>query len=312
MLMKQQAATYWEEWTAAAGEGWNQFWFSPRSSQQLALVRIATGLTALLYFIGYAGDLVRWLGPNSLLPMETVRQLLNDRANFHYSLLALATKPGELLFFEVVAFVAAGCLTIGLFSRVAAGVTLTMLLSYVHRAPMISGLSEPILAMLLFYLCFVPAGEWFGVNAWLQQRKTGEEPPASVFANLGTRLIQVHLAAFVFMMGMSKLSSEPWWNGEAIWFLIAQTRSRPVNLTFLRSSTFLLNFWAHAIVALEFAFPILIWNRFARPLLLVIGPVLWLSIGIVGGHLLFALAMCAATAAFYPFSEESAGRTVSR
>jgi hypothetical protein len=311
VLLKQSATTYWEDLSNAVATGWDAFWFSTRSSQQLSIVRIATGLIALLYFASFATDFSRWLGPNSLLPVETVGRLLQDdiRTNYHYSLLALAKQPTELMALQGVAFVGAACLAIGLFSRVAAGITLVMLLSYVHRVPMVSGFSEPVLAMLLFYLCFVPSGEWFSVDAWLRRRKSGDDPQPSVMANLGTRLIQVHLAAFVFMMGMSKLSSEPWWQGDAIWYLIAQTQSRPVDLTALRASPFTINAWTHAIVAFEFAFPILVWNRLARPLLLVIGTVLWLSLALVSGHLLFALAMIAASAAFWSWSEPTPTKT---
>jgi hypothetical protein len=310
MLMRQQAETYWEQWTEAVGEGWNQFWFAKRSSQQLALVRIITGLVALLYFIGFAGDYARWLGPSGILPLETVNDLLQDRTrlNYHYSLLTVAQGSTELMVFQALGLIGAVGLTIGLFSRVSAALTLTILLSYVHRVPMISGLGEPILSMLLFYLCFVPSGEWYSVDAWIRRRKTNEDPPPSVFANLGTRLIQVHLVAFVAMMAMSKLSRQPWWEGDALWYLIAQTRSRPINLTFLRASPFVLNAWAHAIVLVECLFPVLVWNRFARPILLVIGPLLWLSLGIVSGHLIFALAMCGASAAFWQWSEAPSSR----
>lgn len=308
MHAQRLAASYWEELTESVGKGWNAFWFSQRSSQQLAAVRIATGVIALLYFASFASDFNRWLGPKSLLPAESVGRLLQDdtEANYHYSLLTLAKKPAELMFLQGVAFVGAICLTMGLFSRTAAIITLVMLLSYVHRVPMVSGFSEPVLAMLLFYLCFVPGGEWFSVDALMRRRKSGAEPGPSVMGNLGTRLIQVHLAAFVFMMGMSKLSAEPWWQGDALWYLIAQTRSRPVDLSGLRSSPFIINAWTHAVVAFEFAFPILVWNRFARPILLVLGPLLWLSLALVSGNLLFALAMTAASLAFWSWEETPA------
>ncbi len=306
MLMNKQAVTYWEEWAIAVGQGWNQFWFTPAQSQPLAVVRIATGLLAMVYFLTFTGDLTRWLAPDSLLPQETVNRLLGGDAegvrNYRYSLLSLATKSNELWIFHSLALAAAALLAAGLFSRAAAAVTLVMLLSYVHRVPMISGLAEPILCPLLFYLCFAPSGEWFGVNAWLKRRKTGENPQPSVFANLCLQLIQVHLAALVFMMGMSKLAQQPWWVGDAMWYLLAQTRSRPFDLTFLRGSPFVLNAWAHTIVAFEFAFPILIWNRFARPLLLIVGTILWLSIALASGHLIFALAMIAASVAFWQWS----------
>lgn len=311
MYAKQQAATYWEELTVAVGEGWNRFWFTPASSKPLSLIRIMTGLLLIVYFLSNTGDLRRWYGSEGLMPPATVRNLTSgpDLPNYHYSLLYLAKKPNELWIFHGIGLLAAGCLAIGLYSRVAAAVTLGIMLSYVHRVPMISGLAEPIFAPLLFYLCFAPSGEWLGVNAWLKQRKSKDEPPPTILANLSLRAIQVHLAALVFMMGMSKLAQENWWTGDAVWYLLAQTRSRPLDLTFLRNSPFIINAWTHAFVAFEFAFPILIWNRFARPILLIAGALIWLSIAVAAGHVLFALAMIAASVAFWSIPEPVKSRS---
>jgi hypothetical protein len=301
-MFNQQTATYWEEWTAAVGEGWNRFWFTPASSKPLSMIRIAMGLLLIVYFLSNTSDLLRWYGSEGLLPPATVRTLTSggNLPQFRYSLLNHVSKPSEVWIIHSIGILAAGCLAAGLFSRAAAAITLVVLLSYIHRVPMISGLGEPIFAAVLFYLCIAPSGEWFGVNAWLKQRKSPGEPQPTVLANLTLRMIQVHLAALVFMMGMSKLSQENWWIGDAVWYLLAQTRSRPVDLTFLRNTPFLINAWTHAIVAFEIAFPILIWNRFARPILLIIAVPLWLSIAAATGHLLFALAMISASIAFWP------------
>lgn len=311
MLMKRKTETYWQEWAVAVGEGWNEFWFARASSKPLAVVRIMTGLLVLVYFLSFTGDLKRWFAPDGLMPLESVNRLMTPESgtSYRYTLLSLVSKPSELYIFHSIGIAATVCLAIGLFSRVAAGVSLAILLSYIHRVPMITGFAEPILAPLLFYLCFAPSGDWLGVTAWLKQRKSGEEPEPTILANLSLRVIQVHLAALVFMMGMSKLSSENWWMGEAVWNMLAQTRSRPVNLSSLQSSPFLLNFWAHALVAFDFAFPILIWNRFARPVLLICAVIAWLSIALAGGHLLFALTMITASIAFWQFQDDSVSET---
>lgn len=301
-MLNYQTTTYWEEWTAAVGDGWNQFWFTPASSKPLSLIRILMGLLLIVYFLSNTGDLLRWYGGESLLPIQTVRNLTSgaDLPHYRVSLFQIATKPSEVWIVCTIGIAAAGCLALGIFSRVAAAITLVILLSFVHRVPMISGLAEPVFAAVLFYLCIAPSGEWLGVNAWLKQRQSADEPQPTILANLTLRMIQVHLAALIFMMGMSKLSQENWWMGDAVWFLLAQTRSRPVDLTFLRNTPFLINAWTHAIVAFEIAFPILIWNRFARPILLIIAIPIWLSIAVAGGHLLFALAMITASIAFWP------------
>ncbi|WP_425617545.1 hypothetical protein NA78x_001225 [Anatilimnocola sp. NA78] len=314
MLLKEQTVSYWDDLTSTIGAGWNHFWFTPASSQPLAIVRIGTGLLALAYFLSYWGDLTRWFATNGLLPPQTVERLTQQDGviNFNYTALKFATNPGELWVFEIIALVAATLLAAGVLSRISAIVTLAMLLSFVHRAPMISGFGEPLLAMLLFYLCIAPSGEWFSFDGWLKRRRAGdrvnETAKPSVMANIGIRLIQVHLAAFVLMMGLSKLSSEPWWTGDAVWYMIAQTTSRPVNLTSLRSSPFVINAWTHALLAFEFLFPVLIWNRLARPLLLGIGLVLWLSLALISGHVIFCLSLIVAASIFWPWNVQPVTR----
>jgi hypothetical protein len=129
-------------------------------------------------------------------------------------------------------------------------------------------------------------------------------PPSEVaptyWATLSLRLIQVHLAAFVLMMGTAKLNGDVWWEGEGIWHLLAQTHSRPIDLTALRGAELLVNFWTHAVVFVELAFPILVWPRLTRPLMLIAAVAVWLSLVLATGLWLFSLALIVASLAFVP------------
>jgi hypothetical protein len=159
------------------------------------------------------------------------------------------------------------------------------------------------LALLLFYLCIAPAGKYLSVDAWLARRSAAsvlrsEASPLSLAAAVSLRLIQVHLAAFIAMSALTKINGNAWWNGEAIWVLMAQTHSRPLDLSGLRDYVLLLNAWTHAIVIFELLFPVLIWNRLARPILLVAGVVLWTSLALVTGLGLYAATLIVGTLAF--------------
>ena len=85
-----------------------------------------------------------------------------------------------------------------------------------------------------------------------------------------------------------------------IWHLLAQTLSRPVDLSVLHDWHYFVNFWTHAVAYFELAFPILIWNRHARPLLLGLGVLLWGSLMLATGLLLFSLTLIVASLAFVP------------
>jgi len=184
--------------------------------------------------------------------------------------------------------------------------TLIVVLAYVHRGPMIMGLFEPVLTMVLFYLCFSPCNRRYSVDRWLANRRrrlsaaetTSADAQPSVAANVCQRLIQVHVAGLYLMMGLTKLGGEDWWSGDAMWWLIAHSDSRLADLTFLHRHEYLLNLWTHGVVVLELLFGVLIWRPLARPLLLAAAGIHWISLGAITGLLSFSVMMLIANLSF--------------
>ena len=299
------------------GDGWNRFWFTPRDPWGLCLIRVLTGIVALYWVISYSGDLVRWFGPEGLLPESTVNELTGASQRvagggtvrvFHWSYFYFLETPVELWIAHAGSILVVGLLTVGLFTRVTSILSLVVILSYIHRAPMISGPLEPVLAMTMTYLCIAPAGAALSVDAWMRARKSagdasgsldGQPSIDSVAANISWRLIQVHLAGFYVMMALNKLGgSEVWWTGQAVWQLIAKSETRLVDLTFMYPSEYLLNLWTHSIVLFELAFGVLIWNRVARPLLLIAAVPVWGSLALITGLTSYCAMMLIVNLAF--------------
>ena len=287
------------------GSAWNRFWFAPSDPLTLCVLRILAGLAALYYHASYTFDFILWFGPRGLLAGETVQELAGD---VHPSPLFFTDAEPALWVFHVVGFVVLLSFTAGLLTRVTSILSLLVILSYVHRAPMLTGLFEPVLTMLMFYLCLAPAGAYLSVDSLLGRRKSSADGPhdagelhgclKSSWATVATRLIQVHLTAFYLVMASNKLMSATWWQGEAVWWLIARTESRLIDLTWLHNAVYFTNGWTHAIVIFEFAFAILIWNRVARPLLLALAVLMWGSLALITGLVGFCAIMLVANLAF--------------
>lgn len=295
-------AAYFAELSGAFGDGWNRFWFAPRDARLLCLLRILTGLLATYYVASHTADLIRWFGPHGLLPVDTVRQLTSGPAgefNFRPSYLNHITAPGAFWTVHLAALAVTIAFAAGLFARVTNVLTLAVVLAYVHRGPMISGQFEPVLTMLLAYLLLAPSGQCLSVDAWWRGGVPAEGL-SSVGGNIALRLIQVHTCGFYALMGLTMLSGQVWWSGEAVWWLIARPDSRPLDLTGLAGSLYAINFWTHATVAMALVFPLLVWNRLARPLLLCAAAVFWSLLALLTGLLPFAAAMAVATLSFLP------------
>jgi hypothetical protein len=126
---------------------------------------------------------------------------------------------------------------------------------------------------------------------------------------MSLRLIQVHLAGLLLLVGCSTLASPAWWDGTAIWMLEAQTYGRPFDLTFLRKWPKLLNAWAHLFVLVNLLFPVLVWHRLLGPLVLAISAAVWISMTLVSGQFLYVLAVLTAMYAFVPSITSRDGQT---
>lgn len=306
-------------WTEDFGRGWNEFWFRPCDPTLNSLLRIGIGLTALLHFVSFSGDLVRWFGADGLLPASTVDALLGGGGTFHPTYLSSASTPATIWMFHICALVAALTLTLGLFSRTSAVVAAVATLAIANRAPIISGQVEPVLVFLLLYLCIAPSGARFSLDAFLRpllkefplSRFAHKDEP-SVFANLSLRLMQVHFAAFYLMMALAKTYGDAWWDGAAAWHLLAQTHSRPIDLSSLRGNEFLLNAWSHFIAWTQLLFPFLVWNRFSRPVILAAAAIMWLLLLPLTGLTSFCLLMLIGLACFLPAETFARWHTVAK
>lgn len=310
--------------TREFGAGWNRFWFTPAEVSTLGVLRLATGLVLVYWLATYTPDLADFFGPEGLAPQSTLGRLEEPARNnrltvipqqvreslprpHRWSYLNLLTTPKSLMLGHAAALAIAALFAAGVFTRMTSVLAWLVLLSYVHRGPVFTNQVEPILAFVLFYLCFGPSGNAWSVDRWWanKRRKSmavhDDEPPEkSVAANVSLRLIQVHLALIYALMAIGKLSSPAWWQGLGVGFLIARSDSRLVDFTSLHAYPYVLAIWTYMIVLWQMAFPIFVWHRLARPLLLVVNVLMWTLLAPVTGMLDFALMMVIASLAFVP------------
>ncbi|MCH2124087.1 MAG: hypothetical protein MK165_04810 [Pirellulaceae bacterium] len=302
---------YFNQLIGAVGSTWNRFWFTSSDPLTLCVIRILTGIVAIIYHLSHSWDLTRWFGLHGLLPIDTVHRLTgaaNDSVfdqQFvvaHISLLNQFDDVANLWTVHIFGLAILLAFTLGLWTRITTILSLTVILTYIHRAPMITGHVEPILSMLLLYLCIAPCGTYLSLDRIRARKKQSvtTEIPSSISATVSMRFIQVHLAALYFIMALSKLAGDTWWAGEAVWWLIARSETRLIDLTFLSDlpAYYVVNAWTHLIVFFELSFALLVWYRIARPLLLGIALLMWTTLALLTGALLFCLAMMVANLVF--------------
>ena len=300
--------------TEEFGQRWNRFWFTPADVLPCCVLRVAVGLIAAAHFLAMGPGLGVWFANDGALNPAAVKRILElpggGGVTFHPSYLNYFSSGTGLYIVHAAAVIVALAFAVGFLTRASGLLTLIALLAYVHRVPEIAGYVEPLLSFLIVYLVIAPSGALFSVDQRLlgsNKKSTlamllAGSPQPSLAANISLRLIQIHVAMFYAMMGLSKLYGDAWWQGGAIWMLMAQTESRVIDGTMFRRmgqiGEYLLNFATHLIVYFELAFGVLIWTRFGRPVLLTLSLIVWPIVILSTGQLLFGLAMLAANLAF--------------
>lgn len=311
LVTRPDSESYFAGLSEAVGRSWNRFWFKPSDPFGLSVIRLLTGIVALGVYFTYWPDLEQFFGHAGLMPRDTVLQLRDARV---FSVFDYAQSAASLAAFFWVGAAAILLFTCGLLTRVTSWLALLAYLSILHRGPMVARPVDDIVAMLLFYLCLGPCGAALSLDA-LFARKTIDgagKPPLSWMATISRRLMQVHLTAIYAAMAIAKIKGPVWWSGTAVWGLIAKSDVRLVNLTALSNLNlvFVINAWTLAIVLYEACFAVLIWNRWARPILLLVGLPIWLGTALLTGQVSWVLIMLVANLAFV--SPEFLRKTLSR
>ncbi|MEO6807484.1 MAG: thiol-disulfide oxidoreductase, partial [Isosphaeraceae bacterium] len=272
-----------------AARGWNAFFFSLADPTPLALIRIVTG-SLLLWSLGITGlDLHAALGSEAWADPQTVRAMLNPGA---WSI--WLNVPDALLRPTwVVAMIVLTLFTLGLFSRWMAPLAWIIVVSTSRRMPTMLFGFDGIIATWTFYLAVCGAsGHALSLDRWLARRRANRAgrplgpPEPTIAANLGLRLIQLHLCLIYGMAGLAKLQSASWWNGSAIGKLLGNSEFRPFDLTWLATdpaAEYVLNLATHLALWTEIGYAVLIWVRGLRPLVLLSVVMMHLGIALTMG-----------------------------
>jgi hypothetical protein len=198
-----------------------------------------------------------------------------------------------------------------------------ILLAYFHRAPMLKTQVDPVLTMVVGYLCLAPTGACCSWDAWRQRKNevegnddvqleihTSAAPTPSIAANLAQRLIQIHVVGIYLISVFGKLGGIVWWEGSAIWWMGTQADSPLVSVASWIKFPELIYATTHLVVFSELIYPWLIWNRWARPLVMLLSSFVWIGLAAITGRVSFCLLMVGLQIAFFegysPFPSNSA------
>jgi len=288
------------------GARWNRFWFMPRSPENLGLVRIATGLTALYWYLSYLPVFIPWFGTEGLISNDLVKSWRGDRPALN--VFEWAGNDVGLWILYGIGALSLVLLTIGFRAQLMAVIAAVFSISLIHRGPIFGRFGDDLLIMMLVYLCFAPSHRCWSWHAFRQVPEKGPKPTGLArwrgdttpltSANIAQRLMQVHFALILLSVLLAQLNSVSWWGGLAMWPWVARVDSRWLDASWIGEYPWLINLWTMSILIWE-ALMALVWWPKLRPLLIGWGVILWAAVAVSGGSVILPAMMIVCSLSFW-------------
>jgi hypothetical protein len=249
--------------------------------RSLALFRIGLALIIL-------GDLAARVQGEDLAAFYTdagllSRQALTSRFGFpelwSFHLMA-GTAAGVDRLFALAAFLAF-LLLIGFRTRAATIASWVMLVSLQNRDPFILHGADALLRLLLFWAIFLPLGARFSVDAWSLQDDSGTEDELPL-APFWPSLALAAQIAIVYAFTVLLKSGPEWHHGSAVSYALSLEQLATPFGQWLRDVPHLLRLATYAVLAVEWAIPLLIFvpGLRGRPRLAAVALILLLQAGL--------------------------------
>jgi hypothetical protein len=270
---------------ARAGGAWQRFWFAPASAENLGWCR-------LLFFAG----ILWFLGKRDFSGWGAVEPFYWNPIPWFRLLHVHQPSPELVRTLQGIWRIALAASCVGLFTRAATWVSFA-LGSYVLGLLYCfggSGHSKAIVVFAMGGLALSRCGDAVSLDRWLRARRGKPPPPDSGDYRWPVRLVWVAMAFAFFGAGISKLrhSGLAWATSDTLAILLVRA-----NYPLVRQANAPLTDWgmwlarhrmlcravADASLALELAFPLALFSRRLRPLLVAGAFAMQLGITVVMG-----------------------------
>ncbi len=283
----------------ATTDGWNRFWFRPSDPATLCVIRVLAGSMLFYTHLIWALNSNAFFGTNSWLSPKAIGRMQDG--GFAWSHLYLIESAMGLSLAHAAALVVFAMLTVGLCTRTVSVLAFLITVAYANRVPGAMFGLDQINGLLAMYLMVGPSGARYSLDRLLANRRAETRPrdvQPSVCANIAIRLMQFHLCVIYLFAGLSKLQGPTWWSGVAFWGGIANLEYQSLDVTWLVKWPLVINLLTHICVAWEISYCALIWNRWTRPIMLLLAIPVHLGIAFCMGMMTFGTVMLIANVAF--------------
>ncbi|NND96902.1 MAG: hypothetical protein HKN47_06185 [Pirellulaceae bacterium] len=279
---------------------WDEFWFSPKDSNQIAAIRGLLCLVTALYFASSFTDAAFWLDSGRPFSREQLSLFLNaadlnSEARWVLSPLFLIESILGSHWWIHYLYLLLGislciAVSLGRGGRLATWGLWIVLVGWANRLMFLSGVTETLLSLALFAAAIAPPAR---ATRWFATSMPKADPPANTetehWANgFALRLMAVQITLFGLVTVAAMLASRVWWNGLGAYALLAPVQDRTIDWTTWLANSTLHELTTHLLVA---AIPLglaLAWSRVATKFGIAL-VITWCTfVALLGSHWLYA------------------------
>lgn len=275
---------------------WNRFWFEAKDARLLALVRIVMGVTMLFMYVPRQLVANDFYGAQGIIPpssaLEIIPEFFRPAGYLFQGLEAYANQIHVLFLILIVLF------TLGFGGRIVSLLTWALHISFIHRNYAVVFGADLIGSIFLFYLAWTDHYKtlnykdlWLWIRTKKKSHLMAKYQPTDLVGSVFYRLLQMQLCVIYAYTGMEKLKGSSWWDGTALWTVMANSQMTIVDMSWTRHIPWLLVAMTFSTILFEIYFPILVWFQRTRIYIMFVGFLFHAGIAIFLGLWSFAIVM---------------------
>ncbi len=186
--------------------------------RSLALVRVLIGAILLFDLVIRGADFATWLTDSGVLPRAVVLERMDT---YRWSLYNISGHWLWVLALQSLAGLAALALMLGYRARMAALISLVMLISLHNRVPLVLQGGDNLLLLMLFWMCFLPIGHRYSIDqALIDPRLPAAKPVPSAYWSVASVAILCQAMTVYFFSAFLKSGDEWYPDGTAIYYAL--------------------------------------------------------------------------------------------
>lgn len=272
-------------------QAWQKFWFDPVDLLNIAVFRIILCGTLAAQDFGRQWDVGLFFTDQGILPKALSLKVLPES----YRPFAILSFWSDTWVFAVHALLvfALLCVCLGVGGRLMGLLAAFLHLAFLHRNYGIAFGADQIGGIFLLYLALTKCQSRLSILRLCKppSGSSAKSLSSGLLTPMFYRMVQIQLCVIYAYSGMEKLKGQTWWDGTALWSVLANPQMVVINLSWLRHLPFVIVILSFSTILFEIYFPVLVWVRSQRSRMLTMGVMFHSGIGLVMALWSFSLVM---------------------